>query len=124
MTELAIAENTGLRCLDIEISRAGDTYSYETLEQLNRDYPECEFFFILGADCLFAMENWGYSHGQASGKTCGFGAPIRRKNRTSSVFESFHLLYHNTGTDPQGIQCQVYGTGQGTGIYGRKGILP
>ena len=58
MTELAIAENTGLRCLDIEISRAGDTYSYETLEQLNRDYPECEFFFILGADCLFAMENW------------------------------------------------------------------
>ena len=58
MTGLAIAENTGLRCLDIEISRAGDTYSYETLEQLNRDYPECEFFFILGADCLFAMENW------------------------------------------------------------------
>ena len=58
MMELAIAENTGLRCLDIEISRAGDTYSYETLEQLNRDYPECEFFFILGADCLFAMENW------------------------------------------------------------------
>lgn len=58
MTELAIADNAGLRCLDIEISRTGDTYSYETLEQLNRDYPDCEFFFILGADCLFSMENW------------------------------------------------------------------
>ncbi len=58
MTELAVAGNSKLRCLDIEICRTGDTYSCETLEQLNQDYPDCRFHFIVGADCLFSMENW------------------------------------------------------------------
>ncbi|MDE6167950.1 MAG: nicotinate-nucleotide adenylyltransferase [Acetatifactor sp.] len=58
MTKLAAAGNRGLRCLDIEVCRTGDTYSYETLEQLNLDHPDCRFYFILGADCLFTMENW------------------------------------------------------------------
>lgn len=58
MTEMAVAGNSKLRCLDIEICRTGDTYSCETLEQLNQDYPDCRFHFIVGADCLFSMENW------------------------------------------------------------------
>lgn len=58
MTELAIRGNDSFKCLDIEVKREGYTYSYETMEQLKKAYPEDEFFFIAGADCLFAMENW------------------------------------------------------------------
>lgn len=58
MTELAVMDNLSFRCLDIEVKRAGFTYSYETLEQLKETYPEDEFFFIVGADCLGAIENW------------------------------------------------------------------
>lgn len=43
---------------DIEITRKGNTYTFETLEFLKANNPENEYYFILGADCLFSMENW------------------------------------------------------------------
>ncbi len=58
MTELAVRDNTAFKCIDIEVRRKGYTYSYETLEQLKIEYPQVEFFFITGADCLFSIENW------------------------------------------------------------------
>lgn len=58
MTQLAVRDNHRLKCLDIEIRREGYTYSYETLEELRKRYPEDEFFFIVGADCLFTIETW------------------------------------------------------------------
>lgn len=58
MVQLAIADNDRFRCLDIEIKRPGNSYSYETMELLHREYPEHLFYFICGADCLFTMEQW------------------------------------------------------------------
>ena len=58
MVQRAIADNDRFRCLDIEIKRPGNSYSYETMEQLHREYPEHLFYFICGADCLFTMEQW------------------------------------------------------------------
>lgn len=58
MTSLATSDNEKFRCLDIEIKREGYTYTYETLEELRREYPEAAFFFLTGADCLFTIENW------------------------------------------------------------------
>lgn len=60
MAELAAEGNRHLRCLDLEIRRAGYTYTYETMEQLRSEHPDTEFYFIQGADCLFAMETWKY----------------------------------------------------------------
>lgn len=36
------------------------SYTYQTMQQFNRMYPEDEFYFILGADSLFAIEEWKY----------------------------------------------------------------
>lgn len=58
MVSLAIADNDRFRCLDIEIRRPGNSYSYETMEQLQKEYPGNQFFFICGADCLFTIEHW------------------------------------------------------------------
>ncbi len=58
MTRLAVEGNPYFRCLDIEIQREGNTYTYETLEELNRLYPDTDFYFIFGADCLYGIENW------------------------------------------------------------------
>ncbi len=60
MASLAASDNEKMRCLDIEIKRCGYTYSYETMEELKKLYPETEFSFLMGADCLFTMENWKY----------------------------------------------------------------
>ena len=34
------------------------SYTYKTIQELNALYPENEFYFILGADSLFAIEEW------------------------------------------------------------------
>lgn len=60
MACMAVEGNKSLCCKDIEIKRQGYTYSYETLETLRQLYPEDHFYFIFGADCLFAIENWKY----------------------------------------------------------------
>ncbi len=58
MTRRAVEGNPYFDCLDIEVERGGYTYSYETLEELARLYPGEEFFFIIGADCLYTIEKW------------------------------------------------------------------
>lgn len=58
MTRLATADNPFFRCLDLEVARPGRTYSYETLEELKRRFPRTQFFFLLGADCLYTIERW------------------------------------------------------------------
>lgn len=58
MVKLAVEGNDRLKCLDLEIERGGYTYSYETIEELHELYPQHQFYFIEGADCLFTMENW------------------------------------------------------------------
>ena len=60
MVELAIAGNNRFRCLDMEVNRPGNTYTYETLELLREQHPEHEYYFICGADCLFALDTWKY----------------------------------------------------------------
>lgn len=58
MTSLAIEENPLFSISTIEIEKEGSTYTYETLETLHEKNPNTEYYFILGADSLFAMENW------------------------------------------------------------------
>ena len=58
MTKLAIEENPFFTISTIEIEKDGSTYTYETLETLHEKNPNTEYYFILGADSLFAMEHW------------------------------------------------------------------
>lgn len=58
LVELAIEDYPDFFLSDIELNRPGITYTYETLMELKTLYPEDEFYFILGADCLFSIEKW------------------------------------------------------------------
>lgn len=58
MLDMSIASNPYFITSDIEIRREGNTYTYETLEELHALYPEADLFFIVGADCLFTIEKW------------------------------------------------------------------
>ncbi len=61
MVSLAITGNTAFSISDMEIKRNGHTYTYETLEELKKIYPDTVFYFILGADNLFTIEKWKYA---------------------------------------------------------------
>lgn len=58
MTRLAIADRDCFLCSDLEVKRAGSTYTCETLEELQALYPQAQLYFIVGADCLFTIGNW------------------------------------------------------------------
>ncbi len=58
MTRLAVSDNPAFVLSSAEVEREGNSYTWETLELLRDKEPETEFFFIEGADSLFAMESW------------------------------------------------------------------
>ncbi len=58
MIRLAVADNPFFTVSDMEILRSGNTYTYETIEQLKAENPDTEIVFIVGADTLFTMEKW------------------------------------------------------------------
>jgi len=58
MTQLAIKGKTGLVCSDFEVRRNGSTYTAQTLRLLREAYPQHQYFFIIGADSLYEIENW------------------------------------------------------------------
>lgn len=58
MVNLAIKENPYFASDDIEINREGNTYTYETMVELKKRNPENQYYFVVGADCLFSIESW------------------------------------------------------------------
>lgn len=58
MTGIAIEDNPKFALSAIEIDREGNSYSYETVEELKKEQPETDFYFILGADSLLEIEKW------------------------------------------------------------------
>ena len=58
MTKIAAGSYKPFEVSDIEVNRPGNTYSFETLEELKTQNPESELFFIVGADTICSMRTW------------------------------------------------------------------
>lgn len=59
--KLAVSEYFGFSVSDIEIRRKGKSYTIDTLKELRKEFPNDEFFLILGSDMLFYFTKWkGY----------------------------------------------------------------
>lgn len=58
MVHLAIQNNPHFALSTLELEREGTTYTVDTLELLTKKQPDTEFYFIVGADSFFALQNW------------------------------------------------------------------
>lgn len=58
MVQLAVAGNPKFRVNSIEVESGENSYTYRTLATLNRQNPDTEFVFIVGADSLDYMDCW------------------------------------------------------------------
>lgn len=58
MVALAIAGIKGFVVSSFEIDRPGYTYTADTVTALNEEYPQHEFFFIVGGDSLMMFHRW------------------------------------------------------------------
>lgn len=58
MCELAVKDLPYVQVSDIEIRRAGKSYTADTLAQLRQTYPSDELFLLMGTDMFFSFEDW------------------------------------------------------------------
>ncbi len=58
MIEMAIKDNPRFDISYRETESTSVNYTYETLRQLNEEFPDTRFYFILGADSLFDFSMW------------------------------------------------------------------
>ena len=58
MVSLAVRGIPGFVCSDFELRREGNTYTAKTLSLLSKEFPGDRFYFIIGADSLYEIENW------------------------------------------------------------------
>ena len=58
MVRLAIKSNPNFSLNLSEADTKKHSYTYQTMRHFNEIYPKDEFYFILGADSLFAFEEW------------------------------------------------------------------
>lgn len=60
MIRLAIRGVPYFRLSLYEATEQVNSYTYQTMRHFNEKYPVHEFYFILGADSLFSIEEWKY----------------------------------------------------------------
>lgn len=58
MTELAIKNNRFFSISSIEIEKSGTTYTIDTIKELEMEYKNTEFYFIIGSDSVMNIHTW------------------------------------------------------------------
>jgi len=54
----AIRDNPDFKAIDIEFNLPKPSYTYLTIRKLNEDFPENEFFILMGADNFQNLNKW------------------------------------------------------------------
>ena len=97
MVELAIAGKDYFELQPYEILNKDVNYSYKTMEHFREVYPGDEFYFIIGADSLFAMEKWVKPERLLV--TCTMLAAYRDDKSTEEMIAQIQYLNEKYGAD-------------------------
>lgn len=58
LTRLAARAIPGAQVSDIELHRAGPSYTVDTMQALHEQYPQAELWFLVGTDMLATLDTW------------------------------------------------------------------
>lgn len=95
MVRLAIRDVPYFKLCLHEANEKEHSYTYKTMRELKALYPEHTFYFILGADSLFAIEEWRYF--QEIFPTCTILAAMRDDKDVVDMLKQIDYLkekYH------------------------------
>ena len=108
MCELAFADTDGVIISDMEISRGGTSYTYDTLKELQR--PDTRLFLLCGTDMVLTFDTW-YRYEDIL-KMC-YPAYVRRENdplltskivaKIGEYYEKHGVMFRRIITDPVNI---------------------
>lgn len=91
MIQLAIQDNPHFELFLFEIQRQGISYTAQTLRQLTEDYPNTEFYFIVGGDSIADIEKW--KEPETVLKLCNLVACVREQVDEEALEQQ--ILYLN-----------------------------
>ena len=97
MVRLAIANEKDFYLQLYEVERTETNYSYLTMQYFNKTYPEHEFYFIIGADSLFALESW--KHPEQLLESCIILAAYRNGKDAADMKKQIQYLNHKFNAD-------------------------
>ncbi|MCA0970009.1 nicotinate-nucleotide adenylyltransferase [Halobacillus litoralis] len=58
MVKKAVETNEHFKVCDIEHTRKGTSYTVDTMKVLNEEYPDHQFYFIIGGDMVEHLPKW------------------------------------------------------------------
>lgn len=58
MTCLAVEGEKDMRASRVEIDREGKIYTVDTVSILRETMPDCQFYYLIGADTVFQLRTW------------------------------------------------------------------
>lgn len=82
------------RVSDLELRRAGKSYSSDTVLELRREYPKAEFWFLVGSDMFLTLQQW-HEPGKLLAQT-GVAAFARTKSDPVKAMEDQAELLRKT----------------------------
>ena len=97
MTKIAIQDNPHFKLSMMELEQPGNTYTYQTMEQLKKDNPDTNYYYIVGADSLFYMSDWKCPERIFS--NCFVLAAIRDDKTAEDMEEQIRLLERTYGAN-------------------------
>ena len=105
MCELAFEGTDGIVISDVEISRGGKSYTYDTLKELER--PDTRLFLLCGTDMVLTFDQW-YRFEDIF-KMC-YPTYVRRENnplltkrivaKIGEYYEKYGVMFRRIVTDP------------------------
>ncbi len=90
MVRLAVQETPHFRLSLHEARKRAHSYTYQTLQELRILHPEHEYFFILGADSLFSIEQW--KHFEQIFPSCTILAAMRDEKDSNDMKQQIQYL--------------------------------
>lgn len=105
MVKLATDDIPYFRMNLYEASSKKHSYTYSTMRALREMYPEHEFFFILGADSLFSIEQW--KNFREIFPSCTILAAMRDDKDTESMQAQIRYLNEKYGADIRLLQAPL-----------------
>lgn len=98
MLRLALKDLPFCVVSEFEMEREGTTYTAHTLALLRAEYPNHHFFFIIGADSLYQIEQW--YHPEQVMKSATLLASVREYEDTGRTFsQQIEYLKEKYGAD-------------------------
>ncbi len=95
MVKLAIRDIPYFSFCDLEIKRPGNTYTADTLAELNALYPEDEFYFLMGADSAFSFSHWYHPEKIAALCTLGIvNRPGHEERKLKDLIKELESKFH------------------------------